>query len=964
MLGYSWLFLPALTGAILPPFFLGKPPGGHARNYMLERHLHKINKLNDEYPYLQTHNFTQKLDHFDSNNNKTWQQKYYYNPIYSRNHSIVFLMIGGEGPESGKWAAYQDVQYLQWANELGADVFDLEHRFFGDSWPIPNMEVSSLRYLTTQQALADIAEFIKAMNKKHGFTNPRWVTFGGSYPGSLSAWFRKMYPDLTKGAVASSAPVNLKLDFYEYAMVVEDDLKVTDPNCADAVRNAFQQMQQLSITIEGRKTLSTTFNLVPKFNANTTKLDITNFFGNIYNAFQGMTQYTYDGTNEKTQVNTTVRKMCDIMTDSSEPNLVNRVRNLFRWYNFFDPMGPDLSVMPNNYWDVIAQVGSGDLNVLGVAGAAARGWMWLCCNEIGFLQTTDQGRNVFGSTVPLNYFVDMCTDMFDSTIDMRYIYTNNKRAQKYYGGADHYSGGTSAASNVVLPNGSLDPWHALGTYVKNDDRSVIPLFINGTAHCADMYPSYKGEPPALVSARAVIKENVMKFIKYDPNVDGKGDYYGDEYPGISYVELNKRRRGEGLRREGEKLINRMNRPKVKKIYVKRNGEATHIKPKLFVWRQWQSPTLKQLLEDVGPYVGLDDGAEGIYTLDGDPITDPDDIEDLSTYFITGEEDLVIHSENFGRRQSDSDIAIKDNISGWNKEQPTHTSLSAPEYYTSNSVRSTYPSNISYPPTPPPRPYTGDGYGRTPRRTKYQSNSLKQYDDYFNEAINIDNRGASQVPRKTNTFIDDFNEFPQASDFDNFDTIRKDREQLEKHKQKMAQMGRRRSAMIFNRRDQTHPDAYLIYVFLNGQGMESQYMNFQRKQLEKGMNYVLELIARRYNVNPSKLVDMDGRKISEVSQLMSRGAYVLIPAGQHFRDTWYFLPDNAIDTSSNKAMVEERSAQRDRLLQRRLKKEKKAKLASRKSRSKSEAPPAKVEFNGRKSVAQSVPARRDALRYYS
>lgn len=43
----------------------------------------------------------------------------------------------------------------------------------------------------------------------------------------------------------------------------------------------------------------------------------------------------------------------------------------------------------------------------------------------------------------------------------------------------------------------------------------------------------------------------------------------------------------------------------------------------------------------------------------------------------------------------------------------------------------------------------------------------------------------------------------------------------------------------------------ISVFLNGQGMECQHMHFQKKQLAKGMNYILELIARRFNVNPSK-----------------------------------------------------------------------------------------------------------------
>lgn len=41
--------------------------------------------------------------------------------------------------------------------------------------------------------------------------------------------------------------------------------------------------------------------------------------------------------------------------------------------------------------------------------------------------------------------------------------------------------------------------------------------------------------------------------------------------------------------------------------------------------------------------------------------------------------------------------------------------------------------------------------------------------------------------------------------------------------------------------------------------------------------------------------MDGRRVKEVDQLMSRGAYILIPVGQSFRETWYFLPDNAIDT---------------------------------------------------------------------
>lgn len=36
-------------------------------------------------------------------------------------------------------------------------------------------------------------------------------------------------------------------------------------------------------------------------------------------------------------------------------------------------------------------------------------------------------------------------------------------------------------------------------------------------------------------------------------------------------------------------------------------------------------------------------------------------------------------------------------------------------------------------------------------------------------------------------------------------------------------------------------------------MESQHITFTKKQLEKGIKYVLELISRIYNVNPSKYI---------------------------------------------------------------------------------------------------------------
>ncbi|RCN29897.1 hypothetical protein ANCCAN_24337 [Ancylostoma caninum] len=63
--------------------------------------------------------------------------------------------------------------------------------------------------------------------------------------------------------------------------------------------------------------------------------------------------------------------------------------------------------------------------------------MWLCCNEVGFMQTTEGG--IFGKTVPLQYYIDMCTDMFDASVTMDYLVPRNKAAQTYYGGSDKYT---------------------------------------------------------------------------------------------------------------------------------------------------------------------------------------------------------------------------------------------------------------------------------------------------------------------------------------------------------------------------------------------------------------------------------------------------------------------------------------------------------------------------------------------
>ena len=77
----------------------------------------------------------------------------------------------------------------------------------------------------------------------------------------------------------------------------------------------------------------------------------------------------------------------------------------------------------------------------------------------------------------------------------------------YYGGKDI----PKNVTNIVFPNGSIDPWHALGV-TESISESLIAIFIKGTAHCANMYPPRDSDPPALTVAREMITQQIGRWL--------------------------------------------------------------------------------------------------------------------------------------------------------------------------------------------------------------------------------------------------------------------------------------------------------------------------------------------------------------------------------------------------------------------------------------------------------------------
>jgi pimeloyl-ACP methyl ester carboxylesterase len=228
--------------------------------------------------------FTQTLDHFNPQDGRTWQQKFYVNSTFWVPGGPIFFQIGGEGPASYYFVTgWAMSEYAATHNALQVA---LEHRFYGESRPLPDLSPASLRFLSIEQALADAADFIIWIKAQFP-TSGKVVAFGGSYPGALSAWIRIKYPTVIDMSVASSAPVLVVEDMVSFLEVVGRSLAtIGGVACDTAVRTANQQIDQMITTSAGAAQLSTMFNTCEQINPNDWQ-QVATFASNVMGNWMG-----------------------------------------------------------------------------------------------------------------------------------------------------------------------------------------------------------------------------------------------------------------------------------------------------------------------------------------------------------------------------------------------------------------------------------------------------------------------------------------------------------------------------------------------------------------------------------------------------------------------------------------------------------------------------------------------------
>jgi len=442
--------------------------------------------------------FNQTLDHFKPGDSRTWLQRYWINWEHYQKGGPVLLMIGGEGEANPVWLSTG--AWKEYAEQESAAMMLLEHRYYGKSHPTKDLSVKNLNWLTSKQALADLSRFVVAMKADHQLTG-NWIALGGSYPGSLAAWARLKYPHLISGAVSTSGPLRAKANFYEYLEVVKSALESSRQGCARAVEDAIRRVKYLTTHRVGWSLITRKFDLCSPFDGHI-PTDVSNLFESLIGNFEGIVQYNKDNREFEGAkwTNITVDTLCDMMLDENLGSSLARLKEV---------NSLSLKIAGEKCLDYTYKSQLEDLQQVSWNSSAAEGgrqWTYQTCTEFGWYQSSESPKLSFGDIIPLRFFEFMCTDIFGPKFDVDLINKGIEDTNTYYGGTD------IQVTNTVFVHGSIDPWHAMGI-TRTNKSGMEAIYIEGTAHCANMYPPRKEDSVQLKNARKRIGELISQWVK-------------------------------------------------------------------------------------------------------------------------------------------------------------------------------------------------------------------------------------------------------------------------------------------------------------------------------------------------------------------------------------------------------------------------------------------------------------------
>ncbi|KAI0332896.1 peptidase S28 [Cubamyces sp. BRFM 1775] len=432
--------------------------------------------------------FDQLIDHDDPTLG-TFQQRYWVSAQYYQPGGPILLMSGGEGDATDLIGYLTNYTITGWlAEKLNGTVILMEHRFFGESNPYPDLSSESLRLLTLQQAIEDYEYFLTNVHlpmpggDQVGPDKAPWVLFGGSYSGALASYTMYNKPGLFAAGYASSAVVESISDYWQYYDIIRQFMP---QNCsADVEAVAAHVDKTFSLGNDTDiQSLKDTFGLGEV----THSTDFAWALAGILELWQEL--LITSGPNAP------FYQFCDALEvkdgQVAGPDGWGLENALAAWGSYFKH-GPylqstcgsldssTLGTCLNSYDPTVATYTNITVNNW------FRSWRWLLCNEIGFWEggAPEGTPSLISHLVTPEYFERECPYFFPEAFtsppnsDLRTARTNER-----------YGGWNVTIEHLIFANGRRDPWR--DTTVAADGSTNLgsdlnPHLLGEGFHASDM----------------------------------------------------------------------------------------------------------------------------------------------------------------------------------------------------------------------------------------------------------------------------------------------------------------------------------------------------------------------------------------------------------------------------------------------------------------------------------------------
>lgn len=477
------------------------------------------------------HNLTVPVDFFknetryEPHSNGTFNLRYWFDKTYYKPGGPVFVLLGGETDGAGRLPFLQKGIVHQVIEATGGLGVILEHRYYGKSFPVEDLTTENMRFLSTEQALAEIDYFarnVKFEGVDADLTAPNtpWVVYGGSYAGAQAAFLRVVYPETFWGAISSSG---VTVAIYDYWQYFEPARLFGPPDCIKNTQVLIDVIDNILLNSNNTSKVQSLKNvfglgnvtdnrdfanqLTGVYGLQSTNWDPEENSASLFNYCNNMTALP-----QSENLRTAVADIVSAAGYGDDVHAQNVTLNAITWLNSTALAGWRRSKQTQDqYFTTLNATALQSYTSIEDYGAVS--WSYQVCTEWGYIQTGNTPENIMpliSRTLDVDYLTFFCRAQFNITTPPKVENVNKygaydidyERLAHLGGNADPWRPATPLWYPDSRNSSTNHPWHLISHGVHHWEENGI--FPNETT---PLLP-----PPQVVYAQQFLKNFVVDWL--------------------------------------------------------------------------------------------------------------------------------------------------------------------------------------------------------------------------------------------------------------------------------------------------------------------------------------------------------------------------------------------------------------------------------------------------------------------